>query len=121
LDAPEKILPLGGAQGREAAGLAGLGRLDRRDRPREHDTGVGGRLRDREHVGQSQNTALRKVFARRHEGLEYRGQEIALLGELRARHPRLRIIPSATCSATAWIVEVGFTPAQVTMTLPSTT
>ena len=33
------------------------------------------------------------------------------------RHERLRIIPSAMWRATAWIVEVGFTPAQVTIVL----
>ena len=52
--------------------------------------------------------------------LEHQGQQVAPRREGLLRHERLRIIPSAMWRATAWIVEVGFTPAQVTIVLPST-
>ena len=62
----------------------------------------------------------REPAARRHERFEHHGQQVAPRREGPQRHERLRIIPSAMWRATAWIVEVGFTPAQVTIVLPST-
>ena len=62
----------------------------------------------------------REPAARRHQRVEHQGQQVAPRGEGLLRHERLRIIPSAMWRATAWIVEVGFTPAQVTIVLPST-
>src|SRR5258705_739878 len=104
LDAPQKILA-------DTGGARHL--LDGLERLREQRPGLGGGIGHYQDMAEGERAAFREALTRRHPGIKYRGQKIA-------RHLRLRIIASATRRATAWIVEVGFTPAEVTITLPST-
>src|SRR5262249_51106531 len=118
LDAAQKILASGDIAARESPGFTG--RLHSPERLGQQGSGFARGSGHRQDVLERQRAALGKCSTRRHQGVEHHAQEVALRRELRPAHARLRIIPSATYRATAWMVEVGFTPALVTMTLPST-
>jgi len=69
-------------------------------------------------------TGAGKAAARRDEAIQHGTDQRALRGGKHPGHHRLRAFRAtwlATRSASAWIVDVGFTAPPVTMMLPSIT